>query len=95
MDKTSLLNELPARKTKEMVIFQNHRHINSTLDERLLPAGQAAFGNTPGRHFPQHLDLMIPPCFSSLPNHSKTRQTQQKEIIPYLNTMKSTTNLQI
>lgn len=94
MVKTSLLNKLPARKSKEVFIFQLHRHINGTLNT-CLPASQAAFGSKPGSSFPQHLDLMILPCLSSLSNHSKTQQSHGKESIPYLNTLKSNPNLQI
>lgn len=36
MVKTSLLNKLPARKSKEVFIFQLHRHTNSTLNKHLL-----------------------------------------------------------
>lgn len=86
--KTSLLNKLWARKSKEVFIFQHHRHINCTLDRQPLPA---------------NLDLPFPStwtwwffqCLNSLSNHSKTQESRGKESKPYLNTLKSNSNLQI
>lgn len=52
-DKTSLLNDLSARKIKEVVIFQHHRHMNGTLDKCLLASQLASLW--------QHTWTSLPP----------------------------------
>lgn len=94
-DKTSLLNELPARKIKAGIIFQHQRHINGALDKRPLASKPGSLGQHTCTSPPQRSDPRILPYFSCLPNHSKTQQPQEKENIPYLNTLKSKPNLQI